>query len=88
MPCQNCPKRVTYQSRIICANFGATHGCFPKCEQAWCAECFIPFHLDPKVIKMPVDFMGADINKVGDHRRFMVARTGDHVVTSFQCSNC
>ena len=88
MPSQSCPKRVTHQSGIICANVGVTRGRFPKCEHDWCAECVIPSHLDPKVIKLPVDFMGANINEVGDHRRFMVARPGDHVVTSFQCPNC
>ena len=42
----------------------------------------------PKVIKLPVDSMGANINEVGDQTRSMVARPGDHVGTSFQCPNC
>ena len=54
----------------------------------WCAECFVPSDLDPCDIALPEDFTGATIEEVGEQERFMVARPGDHVCTSFQCPNC
>jgi len=65
-----------------------TRGRFAKCSSAWCAECFTPSPLDPCVVKLPEDFVGADPEEVGEKERFMQARPGDHMCTSFQCPNC
>jgi hypothetical protein len=54
----------------------------------WCAACFVPSDLDPCYIAVPKDFTGATINEVGESDRFMKARAGDHLCTSFQCPNC
>jgi hypothetical protein len=37
---------------------------------------------------MPEDFTGATIEELGELDRFMQARPGDHLCTSFQCPNC
>ena len=88
VPCVRCQGRVTYKSGIICANYGATRGHFQPCRNAWCAECFKPSPLDPCIIKIPEDFVGATVDEVGAEGRFMVARPGDHLCASFQCPNC
>ena len=54
----------------------------------WCAGCFVPSDLDPCDIALPEDFTGATIQELEDQDRFMQARAGDHLVTSFQCPNC
>ena len=54
----------------------------------WCAKCFVPSSLDPCDITMPEDFTGATIQELGEQARFMQARPGDHLCTSFQCPNC
>ena len=54
----------------------------------WCGKCFIPSTLDPCDIALPEDFIGATIQELGAQERFMQARPGDHLCTSFQCPNC
>jgi hypothetical protein len=54
----------------------------------WCGSCFVPSSLDPCDIALPEDFTGATIEELGEQDRFMVARPGDHLCTSFQCPNC
>eukprot|EP00804_Cyclotella_cryptica_P003619 CCRYP_002220-RA/>CCRYP_002220-RA protein AED:0.33 eAED:0.28 QI:0/0/0/1/0.25/0.2/5/0/708 len=88
VPCQKCQKRVTFESGISCANFGATRLRFPRCEGAWCATCFKAHDLDCFEIKLPRDFNGTSLAELDDEKRFCVARPGDHICTSFQCPNC
>ena len=87
-PCLHCQRVVTYKSGIICANFGVTRGRFHKCDSAYCAGCFVPSPLDPRVVRLPKGFDGADVEEVESTERFMVARPGDHACTSFQCPSC
>ena len=54
----------------------------------WCAECFVPSKLDPCDIVLPEDFTGATVEELGEQERFMQARPGDHLCSSFQCPNC
>ena len=54
----------------------------------WCAGCFVPSDLDPCDIAVPEDFTGTTIEELGEQERFMQARPGDHLCTSFQCPNC
>ena len=54
----------------------------------WCGKCFVPSTLDPCDIALPEDFVGATIQELEDQERFMQARPGDHLCTSFQCPNC
>ena len=44
--------------------------------------------MDPCDIARPEDFTGATIQELEDQGRFMEARPGDHLSTSFQCPNC
>ncbi len=46
VPCLKCQNRVTFESGIICANFGSRRGHFPVCNGAWCATCFKSHPLD------------------------------------------
>jgi hypothetical protein len=88
VPCHKCQSRVTYKSRIICANFGVRRGHFPACEAGWCASCFTTHPLDRLQVKMPRDFNGASLAEVEDEIRFRQARPGDHLCIPFQCPNC
>lgn len=88
MPCRKCQKTVTYESGIVCANFGTTRGRFSPCQGAWCAECFSPHDLDACIIKIPLDFEGTSLAEIEDLNRFKLARPGDHVCCTFQCPNC
>ena len=54
----------------------------------WCAQCFVPSKLDPCDIALPEDFTGATIQELGEQERFMQARPGDHLCSTFQCPNC
>ena len=54
----------------------------------WCSECFVPSKLDPCDIALPEDFTGATLEELGEQERFMQARAGDHLCSSFQCPNC
>jgi hypothetical protein len=45
-PCHVCQRRVTYESGIICANFGLRRGHFPVCRSVWYASCFTIHPLD------------------------------------------
>lgn len=54
----------------------------------WCTSCFVPSTLDPCDIALPEDFAGITIQELGDEERFIQARAGDHLCTSFQCPNC
>ena len=87
-PCRHCQKRVTFESGIICANFGAIRGRFQKCKGAWCAECFVSHELDAFEVKLPRDFHGASLAELEDLKRFKQARPGDHICCVFQCPNC
>lgn len=86
--CQNCQRRVTYKSGIICANYGHPRGPFPACRNAWCARCFKAHPLDDFEVRLPQDFNGATLAEVEDEVRFKYARAGDHLITPFQCPCC
>ena len=87
-PCQKCHSRVTYESGIICANFGVTRGHFHPCEGGWCAGCFTAHSFDVAEIKVPRDFNGATLSEIEDEVRYCQARPGDHLCLPFQCPNC
>ena len=88
VPCQKCQKLVTYESGIICANFGANRGQFKACEGTWCADCFTAHPLDNFEVKVPRDFHGVQLSELEDEVRYQKARPGDHLCLPFQCSNC
>ncbi|KAL3768358.1 hypothetical protein ACHAWO_006761 [Cyclotella atomus] len=82
-------KKSNIQVVIICANYGATQGAsLKKCDGMWCSTCFVPSDLNPCHIAVPEDFTGATIAELGKQERFMQARPGDYLCTSFQCPNC
>jgi hypothetical protein len=72
---------------VFCANFYSKRG-FAPCKAAWCGGCFVP--LGPKVF--PVRTLVDEEGKILDHHVesnwFNVARTGDHLITPFQCELC
>ena len=56
--CLRCPRRVTYKSGIICANYGHRRGPFQPCRAAYYGTCFEPHELDRFEVKIPQDFHG------------------------------
>lgn len=87
--CLRCQRRVTHDSGIICANYGETCGLsLRQCDGAWCAKWFTPSYLDLCDVALPEDFLGATIEELEEQERFMRARPGDHLCTSFQHPNC
>ena len=88
MPCHRCQKHVTFQSGIICANYGHTRGTSHQCQGAWCADCFVAHPLDKFKTTVPRDFYGASLAELEDEVRFRKARPGDHLCTAFQCPGC
>ena len=88
VPCLKCPKRVTFTSGIICANYGHNRGTPRRCNGAWCAGCFTPHPFDHFETAVPRDFNGASLAELEDEVRFRRARPGDHMCTPFQCSSC
>ena len=87
VPCQMCLKLVSYESGIICTNYGATHGRFRPCKGAWCAECFTAHPLENFEVKVPRDFHGVKLSELEDEVRYQRARPGDHLSLPFQCPN-
>jgi len=88
VPCLKCHRRVTFESGITCANYGATRGHFQPCRGAWCASCFHAHSLDTFEVTLPRDFNGAKLSEIEDEIRFREARPGDHLCVPFQCPNC
>ena len=88
MPCLNCQSRVTFKSRVVCANYGANRGARHLCHGAWYAECYTAHDLDSFEVAIPRDFNGASLEELEDSNRFKKARPGDHLGTVFQCANC
>ena len=86
--CLRCPKRVTFKSGIICANYGLARGLFPVCESAYCGTCFEPHGLDQFEVRVPCDFHGVSLAEVEDELRFGLIRPGNHLCSTFQCPNC
>jgi hypothetical protein len=88
VPCHKCQKHVTFESGIICANYGHPRGTFQPCRRAYCAGCFSAHKLDTFETAVPRDFNGASLAEVEDELRFRQARPGDHLCCPFQCPNC
>jgi hypothetical protein len=88
VPCCRCQSQVTFESGIICANYGKCRGHFLACDGAWCASYFTAHPLDYFEIKMPRDFNGTSLAELEDEIRFREARPGDHFCIPFQCPNC
>jgi hypothetical protein len=77
-----------FESGVICANYGATPGHFPKCESAWFMGFFTPHELDCFSTNVARDFNGATLDELEVEQCFSAARPCDHLCTHFQCPNC
>jgi hypothetical protein len=73
---------------VLCANFWSRQGRFAPCQGAWCPPCL----RGRGVIDFPVaaqyDDEGELITSEKEELRFREARTGDHMMTPFQCDVC
>jgi hypothetical protein len=88
VPCLKCLSQVTFESGIICANYGLCLGHFLACSGVWCAPCFTVHLLDRFEVRMPRDFNGASLAELENKIRFKQAWPGNHLCVPFQCPNC
>jgi hypothetical protein len=88
VPCLKCLKQVTFESGIICANYGSTKDIFLVCNGAWCASCVTIHPLDQFEVKMPRDFNGASLTEPEDKICFKKACPDNHLCVPFQCPKC
>ena len=73
---------------MFCVNFSFSRGGYPACHQMWCAECYTPLPGDKFHVNEPRDEGGFVWHKRGDELRYIVARSGDHLLCPFQCDLC
>jgi hypothetical protein len=73
---------------VFCANFASSRGPWSPCCKAWYGCCYDAHPLDDFYRHVPTDDDGFDWRPVEDQNRFLYARNGDHLVTTFQCDLC
>jgi hypothetical protein len=84
-----CGRMVTTISGLFCANSCERRGVFPACQGVWYEGCYkMDEGSDPFPVKRPVDEGGNDLTQEKDKARFSFARSGDHLMTRFQCDTC
>jgi hypothetical protein len=83
-----CGKHIKDGAGVFCTNFWSARGPYAPCEQCWCAECYKPIGNKPFQVKAIVDEDGIDQTRPGEEKRFLEARSGDHMMTPFQCDLC
>jgi hypothetical protein len=86
--CARCGKKVLEMQDLFCANFAFSRGPFTPCRKAWCGTCYRPRTLVSFFINEPEDEDGFVWVKKGDEKRFRVARSGDNLISHFQCDLC
>ena len=79
---------MTFESGVVCANYGLHQGHFPACRGTWCTPCFTVHPLDRFEVMLPWNFNGASLAELEDEIRFKQARPRDHRCVPFQCPNC
>ena len=83
-----CRKLLKNGSGIFCANYYARRGPFAPCESAWCYEDFVPLGNKPFPVRKQLDEDGEVLDEYSDQHRFCQGRSGDHLMTPFQCELC
>jgi len=75
---------------VFCANFGSNRGGgTPVCFRAWCGPCYQAHPLDRFHINKPKDEAGFEwLVEPSDADRYKCARSGNHLMTPFQCDWC
>ncbi len=87
--CQVCQGLITIGGGIFCVNFSSQHGPWSPCHRAWHGDCYCAMDNGEFPIAKPQDEAGEWLPKDSkDHKRFLVARDGDNLVTPFQCDIC
>jgi hypothetical protein len=88
--CGVCGRRLKGTQGIFCANFGFNRGGGqPVCFRAWCGPCYWAHPLDRFHINRPADEAGFEwLVKPSNAERYMCGRSGDHLMTPFQCDWC
>jgi hypothetical protein len=88
--CQNptCRHFLQAHKGIFCANYLSKRGGFASCEGAWCPGCYVPLGILNFPIRQKVDDDGDELIEEEDATWFLCARTGDHLMTPFQCEKC
>ena len=84
----NCRKSLKNGSGIYCANYYARRGSFAPCESAWCEKHFTPLGSKPFPIRKLYDEEGEELEQFEEETRFHNGRSGDHLMTPYQCELC
>ena len=85
-----CRKYIPAGTGVVCANYLVKRGSFPKCKGAWCAGCYKDTSGLFRVREVVDDdgmLLKRKLTKL-EKDRFLVARSGDHLVCTFQCEVC
>jgi hypothetical protein len=85
---RGCHHYRNFDQGVFCGNFYSKRGAFASCRGVWCAECFVPLGKNNFPIKAQVDEDGEVLEDNGLVPRFRQARSGDHLMTPFQCELC
>ena len=59
-----------------------------ECHQAWCGPCYEAKDNKMFPIARPVDEEDAELDDPKEARRYLWARSGDHLMCPFQCDQC
>ena len=73
---------------LFCANFASSRGCWSACLSVYCGKCYKPKADDRFHVHKPTDRSGFQWGPKVNEDRFMHARNGDHLMTTFQCDLC
>jgi hypothetical protein len=73
---------------VYCANAWSKRGHFLPCDGVFHGGCFVASGSLKFPIRVPVDEAGYCVVKTKDKGRFLAARSGDHLMTEFQCPLC
>jgi hypothetical protein len=73
---------------IFCANSLFERGPFAPCKGVWWGECYKPLGEKAFPCQCPVDDDGLDQTQLGDEKRYLHTRNGDHLMVPFQCDLC
>jgi hypothetical protein len=73
---------------VFCANFCSPREVFRACEKVWCVKCYTVPYGSPFPIREAKDEDGFVNAALGGDTRFKSARSGDFLMTAFQCDLC
>jgi hypothetical protein len=86
--CVICHRLLLDGVGLFCANYSFKRGSLTPCRQAWCGPCYVALDKNEFPIALPSDEDGLVTTDPKELKRYLVARSGDHLITPFQCDWC